>query len=175
MAKIEFEDKTSLRNSDIPEVNKLTAANINEIKASVNNLYDNPVFGYTVTEVDLDISELGEGGVQIKEAAGAGKYYEGFVLAEVTPGTPWSYEEGDFIVITDGLNQVLPSNILDSVDQFIYKSGHFVYNFELESGITVNASLINQPIIIRMNSNIAPTDGTTTVKLKIYTQTLTFG
>jgi hypothetical protein len=43
MAKIEFENKTSLRNSDIPEINKLTAANINEIKESVNNLYDNPL------------------------------------------------------------------------------------------------------------------------------------
>jgi hypothetical protein len=45
MAKIEFENKTSLRNSDLPEINKLTAANINEIKASVNNLYDNPSSG----------------------------------------------------------------------------------------------------------------------------------
>ena len=40
MAKITFSAKTDNQTSELPEVNKITAANINEIKNSVNDLYD---------------------------------------------------------------------------------------------------------------------------------------
>lgn len=40
MAKINYNTKEDLRALDVPEVNKVTAANMNEIKASVNALYD---------------------------------------------------------------------------------------------------------------------------------------
>ena len=40
MAKITFSAKTDNQTSELPEINKITAANINEIKNSVNELYD---------------------------------------------------------------------------------------------------------------------------------------
>lgn len=40
MAKIGFEDKVSVTTNGLPEKNKVTAGNINEIKSSVNDLYD---------------------------------------------------------------------------------------------------------------------------------------
>jgi hypothetical protein len=41
MGKIEFENKESLQQSQLPEKRKLTAGNVNEIKDSVNWIYDN--------------------------------------------------------------------------------------------------------------------------------------
>ncbi len=43
MAKIEFENKVTFNSSQLPEINKCTAGNLNEIKDSVNFLYDNPI------------------------------------------------------------------------------------------------------------------------------------
>lgn len=43
MAKINFSDKVSVRTSSLPDINTVRAADLNEIKASVNFLYDNPV------------------------------------------------------------------------------------------------------------------------------------
>lgn len=43
MAKIEFENKVTFNGSQLPEINKCTAGNLNEIKESVNFLYDNPI------------------------------------------------------------------------------------------------------------------------------------
>lgn len=40
MARITFTDKEDRRTLSIPEINKVTAANMNEIKDSVNALYD---------------------------------------------------------------------------------------------------------------------------------------
>jgi hypothetical protein len=40
MAKITYTTKEDRRTVDVPEVNRVTAANMNEIKASVNALYD---------------------------------------------------------------------------------------------------------------------------------------
>lgn len=40
MAKVLFDDKVKFRISDLPEVNKLTSENVNEIKESINSLYD---------------------------------------------------------------------------------------------------------------------------------------
>lgn len=40
MAKITFSAKTDNQTSELPEINKITAVNINEIKDSVNELYD---------------------------------------------------------------------------------------------------------------------------------------
>lgn len=40
MTKITFSAKTDNQTSELPEINKITAANINEIKNSVNDLYD---------------------------------------------------------------------------------------------------------------------------------------
>ena len=40
MAKITFSTKSDNQTSVLPEINKVTAANINEIKNSVNALYD---------------------------------------------------------------------------------------------------------------------------------------
>lgn len=40
MAKITFSEKTDNQTSELPEIYKITASNINEIKNSVNDLYD---------------------------------------------------------------------------------------------------------------------------------------
>lgn len=41
MAKITFTNKVDIKVSELPEINKITASNVNQIKSSVNNLYDN--------------------------------------------------------------------------------------------------------------------------------------
>jgi hypothetical protein len=43
MAKIEYENKVTFTSSQLPEINKCTAPNLNEIKESVNWLYDNVI------------------------------------------------------------------------------------------------------------------------------------
>jgi hypothetical protein len=43
MAKINFEDKEATRSSTLPRKNKVTADDLNEIKSSVNFIYDNGV------------------------------------------------------------------------------------------------------------------------------------
>lgn len=53
MAVITFENKVALREVLIPRKNAITAEDINEIKESVNELYDNPVTGATFWTVDL--------------------------------------------------------------------------------------------------------------------------
>jgi hypothetical protein len=43
MAKIQYTDKVTFTSSQLPEINKCTAPNLNEIKESVNWLYDNVI------------------------------------------------------------------------------------------------------------------------------------
>ena len=50
MAKINFDDKVSVRISGLPDINTVRAADLNEIKASVNWLYDNPSASGTLQE-----------------------------------------------------------------------------------------------------------------------------
>jgi hypothetical protein len=40
MAKLDYDDKENLSVSQLPRKNKITAQDLNEIKSSVNNLYD---------------------------------------------------------------------------------------------------------------------------------------
>ena len=54
--KITFEDKEALNtNTEIPEKNKITAENVNEIKKVVNNMSDKLIFDTTVIEVEEDV------------------------------------------------------------------------------------------------------------------------
>lgn len=50
MAKIQFENKVATKQSSKPRINCITNEDINEIKASVNSLYDNDPFNTTETE-----------------------------------------------------------------------------------------------------------------------------
>ena len=50
MAKVTFQDKVDTRISNLPEVNKITASTINELKNGINALYDTAVF--TVELID---------------------------------------------------------------------------------------------------------------------------
>lgn len=79
MAKITFDDKVSLTTNVLPRKNKVIDADINEIKTSVNELYDNPVIPKlndvlyqknTTSGNDIIISN----GDVIKDASGANKY-----------------------------------------------------------------------------------------------------
>lgn len=51
MAKINFEDKVTTRQTGLPRKNSFTADDANEIKTSVNELYENSV--YTVELIDV--------------------------------------------------------------------------------------------------------------------------
>lgn len=57
MAKITFEDKVALREVLIPRKNAITAEDINEIKQSVNELYDNPAAGLNIYNSDGSLDE----------------------------------------------------------------------------------------------------------------------
>jgi len=76
MAKINFQSKIDNQISELPEINKVTAANVNEIKTSVNSLYDDkggfafyedqltettPVVITSETWTDLTNDSLGSG------------------------------------------------------------------------------------------------------------------
>ena len=59
MARIGFTDKVDRRTLDFPIINKVTAANINEIKASINAIYDaldnmTQVVNIAIDEYDFD-------------------------------------------------------------------------------------------------------------------------
>lgn len=61
MAQIEFEDKQSFNPSPLPEVNKCTAENLNEIKDSVNFLYTNPIQPEPLPEQNLTVELMTAG------------------------------------------------------------------------------------------------------------------
>jgi hypothetical protein len=61
MAEIEFEDKQSFNPSPLPEVNKCTAENLNEIKESVNFLYTNPIEPELLPEQNLTVELMTAG------------------------------------------------------------------------------------------------------------------
>jgi hypothetical protein len=51
MAKITFEDKVATRQSLLPAINTISAADINEIKTSVNSLHDDAVWTFELIGV----------------------------------------------------------------------------------------------------------------------------
>lgn len=53
MAKILYEDKEAIRGGNLPNKNKVTAEDLNEIKESVNYLYDNGALGDSFWTIDL--------------------------------------------------------------------------------------------------------------------------
>lgn len=55
MAKIQFNDKVNIISQPVPEVNKVTAANLNEIKTSVNINVDNIALNATDLSLKADI------------------------------------------------------------------------------------------------------------------------
>lgn len=57
MAKITFQDKIPIRDLIIPRWNAVTAEDLNEIKESVNFLYDNPTGGESIYSADGAITE----------------------------------------------------------------------------------------------------------------------
>lgn len=57
MGVITFENKVALREVLIPRKNAITAEDINEIKASVNELYDNPLSGLNIYNSDGTLDE----------------------------------------------------------------------------------------------------------------------
>jgi len=56
MAKIQYNDKVNIISQPVPEVNKVTAANLNEIKTSVNINVDNIALNATDLSLKADIS-----------------------------------------------------------------------------------------------------------------------
>lgn len=59
MSKIAYTDKVAVNvNAGIPDINKVNAADMNEIKNSVNILYDDPVFANSITGSFLTASEM---------------------------------------------------------------------------------------------------------------------
>lgn len=76
MAKIQYEDKVALRTDNLPVKHRVTDADLNEIKESVNFLYDNGVS--SSIEVILtgdDIRDLKNAPLQILPDLPAGSYY----------------------------------------------------------------------------------------------------
>lgn len=59
MSKIAYTDKVAVNvNAGIPDINKVNAADMNEIKTSVNSLYDDPVFANSITGSYLTANEM---------------------------------------------------------------------------------------------------------------------
>lgn len=64
MAKITYDDKVALNEEpSVAEINKVTDANMNEIKSSVNNIYDNGIVNKGTLEDNTDLNNLTEEGI----------------------------------------------------------------------------------------------------------------
>lgn len=123
MGKITFDDKVKLKSSPLDEVNKLTADNINEIKTSVNALYDE-VLSETVTISSSDIKAMNGAAVDVISAETG--YVLGFVDAILVfdeGDTSYSgggdiefVESGTGTVLSDGLDGSAISGGADSIN-----------------------------------------------------------
>lgn len=100
MAKITYTAKEDRRTVDVPEVNKVTAANMNEIKTSVNALYD------LVAQVLIPTS------FAITSADFAGDTYTNAMLVGKTPVTGFN------VFTNDGSGVLLKYN-----DGYTFNSG----------------------------------------------------
>lgn len=100
MARVEFEDKVAIRQSSLPEVNKITAQNINELKASINAIYDSGVPSQIVVDITSEqIQNAGTSLPVVLPALDFGKYYSGKVTMKFTAGeTPYTVPEGETLV-----------------------------------------------------------------------------
>jgi hypothetical protein len=175
MAKIEFENKTSLRNSDLPEINKLTAGNINEIKASVNAIYDNPDTGWVTNIVQLDqaqIETMGSG-IDIIPAPSEGmKYVFDTIAVRSLDGGGYDTGTSTFIWFRyagiDILNisaLILSQSQNTSIEHkcnSLYPTGDdYLY------APVVTDEAYNSPLQIRTWNNDNPSIGTRSIKIKV--------
>ncbi len=59
MARIEYEDKVKVRNSNLPAKNTVRDVDLNEIKESVNALYDDAlIFKWTIDGTDIQTGNI---------------------------------------------------------------------------------------------------------------------
>ena len=73
MSEIVYTDKTNRRTSTTPESQKVTAANMNEIKASVNALYVSEILKTNRVLTSAEILALNTTPIELIAAPGAGK------------------------------------------------------------------------------------------------------
>jgi hypothetical protein len=185
MAKIEFENKTSLRNSDLPEINKLTAGNINEIKASVNYLYDNPEAGYTKTVVTITPTEISYSDgrptinsgflslgdpQQLLPNSGSFKYkdIEKIICEYEGNGIAYSTDHLEIFYTSTGNRYALIGAGL-----FSTVSGVAIYG--IDNGVNSNIQRFDDSLSIREVNGDHPTNGNGILKLIIFHKTPTFG
>lgn len=93
MGKIAYEDKVSVRDSNLPRINSVTADDLNEIKTSVNSVFENAVF-----VIDL----LNESSITIVAPYDLTIISESFPISEETTtysvdGNPYTF--GDLISV----------------------------------------------------------------------------
>lgn len=87
MAQIEFEDKQSFNPSPLPDVNKCTAENLNEIKDSVNFLYTNPIQPEPLPEQNLTVELMTAGNLSFNPVYDNGVDGVGATLTATANGT----------------------------------------------------------------------------------------
>ena len=166
MSAITFADKETLKNrASIPEVNKITSGNINEIKASVNALYSGGVEGgflkqrITLTEAEIDV--LNSSPYLAIPAPGAGKK---IVIHRVST----DYQYGTTIY-DNGLAESLyfRANSTNATSPSI--AINFSTSVEFNSAPTIrfdNTSLNNQALYLTSDADFTQGDGV--VNLIIY-------
>ncbi len=109
MAKITYANKVYRRTTDVPEIYKITAGNMNEIKTSVNSLYDllqNAVIpiSFAITSADFD-GDIYTNTLLVDKVAMTDFY----VMANNGSGTLLSIKPSEFNSNTGTLT-ILPDN-----------------------------------------------------------------
>jgi hypothetical protein len=159
---------------------------VDALALRVETLEDAPSGGgseYTETIVNISSAQIlamGTTPIELLPAPGVGKYYdyEGFL--------EYTHVSTDYIISDDLVlgsfssygGKYISSNILSSTDNYIigFNNKGGGQEVGLVAGNVISfKQLLNEPIHLFTFSEVDPTDGDGTLRVKIYHKTITFG
>lgn len=114
MGKITYEDKASVRGSNLPRINSVTADDLNEIKESVNYLYDNGALGDLFWTIDLMDVSIGNVFSPFDMQIDSIENVFADPLLTITVND-FAYTFGESIVMGSKITFTLPSNGVNNV------------------------------------------------------------
>jgi hypothetical protein len=169
MAKINYADKQDFRTTATSANKKVTAADMNEIKESVNYLYDNTASEWTYTEVDISSAEIltsGSNPVELLPAPGVNKYYDGYMILEYNYiTTPYRYTMLSQPCVLIGQKEIDLNNITSQGNDSVIS-----FNFNERDLVGLNNN-----ILFATTNGADPINGDGTIKAKIWYKIITFG